>query len=104
MPSNPASYATPGYWATNAMSSIVDLPRLDEEGISCKVIEIPSMTGGLATKDVVCDTAATKAENLKDYEHTPAHLMGTWIAMGTQLMIWVLLTILVQSRKKAGKE
>ena len=104
MPSNPASYVTPGYWATDGLSSIVDLPRLDKEGIGCKVVEIPSMTGGPASKDVVCDSASSNKENLESYKHTPVHLMVTWIAMGTQLIVWVLLTILVQSRKKAGKD
>jgi hypothetical protein len=31
-------------------------------------------------------------------------VMVTWIAMGIQLMVWILLTIIVQSRKKAGKD
>ncbi len=104
MPANLASYATPGYWATDGLSSIVDLPRLDEEGISCKVVEIPSMTGGPATLESVCDSAASNKENLEGYHHTAGHLLVVWFAMGTQLMIWILLTIIVQTRKKAGKD
>ncbi len=104
LPSNPASYITPGYWATDALSSIVDLPKLDEAGIACKVVEIPSMTGGPATTEVVCDSATSNVENLDTYKHTAGHLLVTWFAMGSQLVAWTLLTILVQSRKKAGKD
>lgn len=45
MSSSPASYAIPRYWATDVLSSIVDIPRLDKEEISCVVKEVLSETG-----------------------------------------------------------
>ena len=111
LPSNPASYAVPGYWATDALSSITDLPRLDKEGISCVVKEVPdenniNMTTGQPNLklDTICDKAESKAESLKNYDHEAGHLIFSWFAMGAQLMVFTLLTIFVQSRKKSGRD
>jgi hypothetical protein len=111
LPANPVSYAVPGYWATDALSSIVDLPRLDKEGKTCIVQEIPDMnninqqTGQPNMKvEAICETAASNAENLKYYKHEAGHLIQSWIAMGAQLVLFILLTIIVQARKKPGKD
>ena len=104
MPSNPASYVTPGYWTMNALASIVDLPKLDKAALSCKVVEIPSMTGGDPTKEVNCASASAEEESLKSYDHTEEHLIGDWAALGGHIFLWVLLTIIVQARQKTGKE
>jgi ABC-type multidrug transport system ATPase subunit/pSer/pThr/pTyr-binding forkhead associated (FHA) protein len=103
-----ASYITPGYWATNALSSVVDLPRLDREGESCivKEVEVPNMTTGAVSKELqtICDKAPSNADNLKDYKHDSGHLMMTWLAMAAQTIMWILLTVYVQSRKKATRD
>jgi ABC-type multidrug transport system ATPase subunit/pSer/pThr/pTyr-binding forkhead associated (FHA) protein len=103
-----ASYITPGYWATDSLSSIVDLPRLDADGRSCVVKEIPDVnmtTGATTTKlDIICDKAASNAESLKDYKHETDHLLISWFAMGAQTLMWILLTVFIQSRKKSGRD
>jgi ABC-type multidrug transport system ATPase subunit len=105
---NVASYTTPGYWATDAMSSIVDLPTLDKNGRSCIVIEaeVPDMNTGVVNKEIryECSSAKSEQSNLKYYNHEAGHLIRAWIALGAQLVLFTLLTIIVQSRKKSGRD
>jgi signal transduction histidine kinase len=102
------SYATPGYWATDSLSSIVDLPTLDQKGRSCVVIEaeIPDMNTGEIKKEIryECSSAKSEQSNLAYYKHEAGHLMTSWFAMGAQTVLFTLLTIIVQVRKKAGRE
>lgn len=102
--SNPASYAVPGYWATDALSSIVDLPRLDKEGWSCQVAEGQNTTTGAMELQTFCDSAESKATSLKNYAHTAEHMLFSWFAMGAQMLFFVLLTIFVQARKKPERD
>ena len=106
LPRNPASYATPGYWTMDALASTVDLPQMDKDARSCTVVEmeVPTETGTTKSKEIVCDSAATEEENLKNYEHSTNHLITAWMALGVHLIVWVLLTIFIQSRKKPGKD
>jgi ABC-type multidrug transport system ATPase subunit/pSer/pThr/pTyr-binding forkhead associated (FHA) protein len=99
-----ASYVTPGYWATDAMSSIVDLPGLDKKGISCAVSEQPNPETGVKELITNCGSAKSDQPNLAYYDHKAGHLMFSWFAMGSQLVVFTLLTIIVQSRKRAGKD
>ncbi|MEW5940550.1 MAG: ATP-binding cassette domain-containing protein, partial [Chloroflexota bacterium] len=105
---NILSYTTPGYWATDALSSIVDLPTLDKKARSCVVIEaeIPDMNTGEIKKEIryECSSAKSDQSNLKYYEHEAGHLMVSWFAMGAQLVGFTLLTIIIQARKKAGRD
>ncbi len=102
--SNPASYAVPGYWATDALSSIVDLPRLDKEGYSCQVAEGQNPTTGAIELQTFCDSAESKANSLKSYAHTAEHMIFSWFAMGAQMLFFVLLTVIVQARKKPERD
>jgi ABC transport system ATP-binding/permease protein len=96
--SNPVSLGVVGYWAMDSIGSIVDLPKLNEEGRICTIVEIPSMTGGEATKEVRCDSA--ERDLALDYEHTKDHVFGTWIGLLMHAFVWAILTIIVQARKK----
>jgi ABC-type multidrug transport system ATPase subunit/pSer/pThr/pTyr-binding forkhead associated (FHA) protein len=100
---NVASYITPGYWATDAMSSIVDLPTLDKNGRSCIVSQQPNEQTGILELRTDCASAKSEQSNLKYYNHEAGHLIRAWIALGTQLVLFTLLTIIVQSRKKSGR-
>jgi ABC transport system ATP-binding/permease protein len=104
LPKNPASYLTPGYWTTDALGSIVDLPGLDRSAISCKMVEIPSMTGGASTRDAKCDSALSGVKSLENYEYSKDHLLTAWIALGIHVVVWLLLTVIVQTYKKSGKD
>jgi hypothetical protein len=95
---NVASLMTVGYWVTDSMGSTVDLAKLNRESRVCSVVEIPSMTGEAPTREVRCDTAERDL-NL-DYEHTEEHVMMTWIGLSAHVFVWVLLTVIIQARKK----
>jgi ABC-type multidrug transport system ATPase subunit len=95
---NPASLLTPGYWVTDSMGSTVDLPKLNSESRVCSVVEIPSLTGGEPTKEIRCDPA--ERDLFLDYEHTEEHVTLTWIGLLAHTFVWVILTVIVQARKK----
>lgn len=105
LPSNPASYATPGYWAMNSLGSQVNLNNLNELGTSCKVVDIPPMPGQTdeATTDIVCAEAqAPESEDdfLDSLGFSKEHILLTWGALGIQAVIWTGLTVVVLVRKK----
>jgi ABC-type transport system involved in multi-copper enzyme maturation permease subunit len=100
---NIASYMTPGYWATDSLASIVNIPDLDKKGRSCAVSEQPNETGAMELV-INCGAAKSGQPNFAYYEHTREHLLQSWAAMGAQLAAFTLLTILVQSRKNSGKD
>jgi len=105
---NLLSYATPGYWATDAMSSIVNLPELDNKGLSCIRIDVPqfdevgNQTG--TTADTQCSSAKSGLSILKFYKHDADHMITSWIAMGGLTVMFTLLTIIIQARKKSGRD
>jgi hypothetical protein len=103
--SGPVSYATPGYWTMNALGSIVDLPTLDQAGVSCMVKLVPSSTmGAPASTQIPCAPAESKSHSVANYGHDPDHLKIAWAALGIHTMVWVLLTVIVLFLKKPGKD
>ncbi|MBN1147000.1 MAG: FHA domain-containing protein [Anaerolineales bacterium] len=96
--SNPASYATVGYWTMDSLGSSIDLPKLNSESRICTVIEIPSMTGGDPTLETQCDSA--ERDLYLDYEHDEEHIALTWISLAAHIFVWILLTVIIQARKK----
>lgn len=105
LPSNPASYATPGYWAMNSLSSQVNLANLNQLGTSCKVIEIPPVPGqsDQASSDVQCAAArapVSEDDFLDSLDYTEEHILITWGALGAQTILWTILTVIVLARKK----
>jgi ABC-type multidrug transport system ATPase subunit/ABC-type multidrug transport system permease subunit len=95
---NPASMAIPGYWTMESFGSSIDLPTLNKESRVCTVVEIPSMTGGEAQKQIRCDEAGK--DLYLDYEHTEEHILYTWVGLSAHILIWTLLTVIIQARKK----
>jgi ABC-type multidrug transport system ATPase subunit/pSer/pThr/pTyr-binding forkhead associated (FHA) protein len=105
LPSNPASYATPGYWAMNSLSSQVNLANLNELGTSCKVVEIPPVPGqsDQASSDVQCAAArapVSEDDFLDSLDYTEEHILITWGALGAHTILWTILTVIVLARKK----
>jgi ABC-type multidrug transport system ATPase subunit len=110
------SYGVVGYWAMNAFGSSIDLPQLAKNSRICQVAEVPdeekfkrdmeeqqrSGTPGvieLTTKfDILCDEA--KPELYLKYEHTSSHLRNMWLGLVFQMLLWLVITIIVQARKK----
>ena len=98
----PISKLMISHWTMDAMGSSVDIPKLNEESLSCSVIEKPihASDGSMQTeRDINCDSAAQDDLDL-DYEHTEEHLLLTWAALGAQIILWGVLTMIVQARQK----
>jgi hypothetical protein len=95
---NLASLGAPGYWATLSAGSIVDLPKLNEEGRSCSVQEIPNMQTGAKELKVIC--SEVKRDQKLPYEHTKENVVYTWFGMLAHMIIWLLLTVIVVTRQK----
>ena len=95
---NPASLAVPGYWATLSAGSTIDIPGLNEESRVCSVNEIPNMQTGAKELKVICNEA--KQELKIPYEHSEENVLYTWIGMFSHIVLWTILTIIVQARKK----
>jgi ABC-type multidrug transport system permease subunit len=95
---NPASLISPGYWATLSAGSTVDIPGLNEKSRVCSVNEIPNMQTGAKELKVICSDAVQ--DIAVAYEHTEDNLLYTWFGMGAHIFLWMLLTIIVQARKK----
>jgi ABC-type multidrug transport system ATPase subunit/pSer/pThr/pTyr-binding forkhead associated (FHA) protein len=95
---NPASLAVPGYWATLSAGSTIDIPGLNEESRVCSVNEIPNMQTGAKELKVICNEA--KQELKIPYEHSEENILYTWIGMLSHVVIWTILTIIIQARKK----
>ncbi len=105
LPANPLSYATPGYWTMNALGSSADLKKLDDEAQKClltsAIVDQIEQAGGEVTADSVqCSSASARETNIDNYKHEAKHLIISLIALATQAVLFVILTIIVQARKK----
>jgi hypothetical protein len=93
---NAFSKLVPSYWTMNAMGSTVDIKALNEESITCKVVDV-----GNGQKTIHCEASPLSKEDLKlDYIHTAKHLATCWVALLAQAVAWGGLTLWVQTRKK----
>ena len=100
---NPASKLVTSYWTMDAMGASVDLKRLNQDSLVCKVWEgeVPTSGGAAATqRGITCESAAREALELP-YEHTQEQLLTTWAALGLQALVWGIATTIVQSRVKS---
>jgi ABC-type multidrug transport system ATPase subunit len=97
---SPVSKLVISHWTMDAMGSTVDVPGLNEESMSCSVIEKPAEDGTGMEKDIDCGSAAVEELDL-DYEHSEEHLLLTWGVLMGQAVVWCVLTIIVQTRKAA---
>jgi ABC-type multidrug transport system ATPase subunit/pSer/pThr/pTyr-binding forkhead associated (FHA) protein len=95
---SPVSVAVPGYWAAVSAGSTVDLPGLNEGSRVCSVNEVPNMQTGATELKVIC--AEAKQDLKIPYEHTEENVLYTWIGMIGHTVFWIILTIIIQARKK----
>lgn len=102
LPSNPASYATPGYWAMNSLGSQTNLDNLNELGTTCLVVEVPGMPREEETEISCAPASAPESEDdfLDGLAYTEDHILLTWGALGVHTIFWTLLTVIVLVRKK----
>ena len=96
---NVGSYTVPSYWAVSSLGSTIDLEKLNNEARACKVVEIPSMTGGKPTLEAQCTSA--ERDLTVTYDHTEEYILTTWIGLIAHIFLWVIVTIFIQARKKA---
>lgn len=105
LPSNPASYATPGYWAMNSLGSQTNLINLNELGTTCLVAEVPEIPGMPRDKEfeITCaDAKAPESEEdfLSSLDYSEEHIILTWGALAAHSILWTILTVIVLLRKK----
>ena len=99
---NPVSKLVPSYWTMDAMGATVDLNRLNEESVVCKVWEqaVPTEGGGARIqRGIACESAARDELDLS-YAHSERHLLTTWAALSLQALVWGMATVWIQSRAK----
>ncbi len=102
LPNNPASKLAISYWTMDAIGATVDIRDLNNQGMVCKVVEIPDMRGGAAKNEARCDAALIGDDKLVlDYGHNRSHLLTTWGALMAQVVVWGVLTVIVQARRKS---
>jgi ABC-type multidrug transport system ATPase subunit len=105
LPANPISMVTPGYWTMNALASAVDLKEMDDEAKKClltlKIVDAAELQGQEISIDTVtCSSASAREANVKNYIHEVDHLMTALAALAILTVVFVLLTIVIQVRKK----
>lgn len=94
-----ASAVTISYWTTDAMGSTIDIPALNKESWSCQGVETFDEATGKMVNKPICSKADTKLS--VKYQHDANHVIGMWWALIIHGLIWLVLTIIVQARKKA---
>jgi ABC-type multidrug transport system ATPase subunit/pSer/pThr/pTyr-binding forkhead associated (FHA) protein len=99
MENNPIMRATVANWAMDSMGSVVDMKRLNTEGVGCGVEELNPGPDGEVWKVVGCNAVDERDLGL-DYEHTEDHVLITWVGLLAHAMIWGTLTFVVMYRKK----
>jgi len=88
----------PGYWTALSAGSTVDIPRLNEEGRSCSVQEIPNMQTGAKELKVIC--SEVKQDLKLPYKHTEKNVLYTWFGLLAHMAVWLILTMIVVARQK----
>lgn len=95
------------YWTTVSMGSTVDMPGLNNLGMSCKVVEIQDPVSGTKSTTVQCDEIKSTlrpggdAENKSgDYKHSPGRLLTTWLVTSMQGIFYFLLALFLLARQK----
>ena len=97
---NIASKLVISHWTMEAMGATIDVNKLNEESLTCSVIERPSETGDMV-RDFDCRSSPRPADELGlDYTRSREHLLTAWAALFAQTVFWGILTMIVQTRKK----
>jgi ABC transport system ATP-binding/permease protein len=104
LPANPLSMVTPGYWTMNALASSIDLKGMDDEAMKClltqDMVDAAELQGKEVSEMIDCPSASARETNVKNYIHEVDHLYTALAALALQFVGFVLLTIVVQARKK----
>jgi len=100
MEENPAMKGTVAYWIVDSFGSTVDMVKLDEDARVCSVVESVDMNTGQKKLETMCDSAKRDPNKFLNYEHSEEHIIGTWAGLGVTALVWTILTVVVQARKK----
>jgi len=100
MKENVAMKGTVAYWIVDSFGSSVDMKKLDDDARVCTVVETVDMTTGEEKLETMCDAAKRDPDKFLNYQHTEEHIIYTWFGMGMTALIWMVLTVFIQARKK----
>jgi hypothetical protein len=93
-----ASAITISYWTTDALGSTVNIDQLNQEGWACVGVEIFEEKAGGMIQRPACSKANVSLPI--DYQHTPGHILSVWTVLILQGLIWFILTVVVQARRR----
>jgi ABC-type multidrug transport system permease subunit len=93
-----ASAITISYWTTDALGSTVDIDQLNREGWVCVGVEVFEEKAEGMIRRPVCSKANVSLPI--DYQHTPSHILMVWSVLIVQGLIWFILTVVVQMRRR----
>ncbi len=102
---NPAQKLVISYWTMDAMGATVDLNKMNEDALICRVWEqeVPVPSGQQVTQEVQrgigCETPTLQDLGLP-YEHSKTHLGMVWGVLAIQALVWGTATMVVQSNVK----
>ncbi len=99
----PLSYLTTTRWTLEALGSSVDIERLNAQGGGCLEPEQALPVGLSPAAEGYCDegqTALPPALTFNvNYDHSPSHLLFTWIVLLGFAAVFLVLTATIQRRK-----
>jgi len=101
MENSPVMRATVAYWTIDSMGSLVDIDRMNNEGIGCGIEELDPGPDGEAWKILGCDPIDERKLGI-EYEHTDDHVFSTWVGLVVHSMVWGGLTFVLLYRKKGN--
>ena len=99
----PLSYLTTTRWTLEALGSSVDIERLNAQGGGCLEPEQALPVGLSPAAEGYCDegqTALPPALTFNvNYDHSPSHLLFTWLVLLGFAAVFLVLTATIQRRK-----
>lgn len=93
-----ASSITISYWTTDALGSTVDIDRLNRQGWACVGVEVFEEQAGSVVRRPVCSRVNVSLPI--DYQHSPQHILMVWAVLVFQGLLWFILTVWVQMRRR----
>jgi ABC-type multidrug transport system ATPase subunit len=98
------SQAVISHWTMEGMGASVGIEELNEESMVCQVGESQVVLPDGSTETHYgfgCDTESAGVEELGlNYAHTEKHLLTVWGALVAQIVLWGVLTMVMQMRTK----
>jgi len=95
---NPVMLGVPSHWAINSIGSSVNMDKLNDISRVCSAVEMQSPVDGSTKIEVLCDSG--KRDLNIAYDHSVEQILYTWIGLSFHVLFWIILTIIVQARKK----